>query len=618
MKGFHLPKLDVTSGFTSRLSRGAGTRQWKPHTDKRRCYNLLRRGVHLTPAAACLVLVVINCRQYYIGGELAGPVEQDTERFGGLLFAAKLHEFLMLVSLGIIIHSYCSQGRIYGNSEDFRLSHVFSTIPHQWKLVNKRRKAVLSLMVIICTLLGATVGLSSMALMRPRLNTWPAGGTSFYLNTTSDTISPLIMQDSPSLMDCAFDTGDPACPYGDWQLIQQEYHAFWPRLSPMGSMPVHIDIPSPFSLRSMKIFQRASSDQWKMNLGSIWGGHFSLATIPTAPIADGLAEAARLWARAVAVTKYNRFQWREDVQFVTRAPQTMVYVRCSENIVDITHLEDLRISFPILNAIQFEDGNTFDGTVEQIGFYADNSSDTNTNIKSLFAAGTPPALTWMDQNDLLAKTNSTLLAIATFPDTTAGTSNIYTCSIDSRLTQTEVITSRNEYKLVSGTPPNWNNGTVASSWPRTVPTAAWAKYMNPTIKGTNSSAFSSITSTAGIWNTSLVAEPYNFAIIVEGILTTMVANGMARSSYNTSMITTLKGDGGDGNQWYATGWFRYFFAKSSIFNVSSEEQAASTKYDMSASVIGYAYSYKGATQQAAIASLLTYIILVALHSTLLT
>ena len=338
-----------------------------------------------------------------------------------------------------------------------------------------------------------------------------------------------------------------------------------------------------------------------------------IATVPTAPIADGLAEVARLWARAVAATGHDRFQWREDVQFMTNVPQPSVYARCSETIVDINQLDNLQLSFPALDQIKFADGDSFDGTVQQIGYRTDNSNETASTRISLLAQGLPPALTWINQSDLLASTNSTLLAIAKFPNTISGTTNVYTCSIDSRLTQTDVTTSRNEYKLVSGVPPNWANGIVASSWPKIMPTAAWAKYMYPTIIGSNASVFSSNTSTAGIWNTSLTAAPYNFAIIVEGILTTMVANGLARVSYNTSMINTLKENNGDGNQWDATVWFQYLFTKSSVFNLSPEEQASATEFDMLASVIGYACSYRGATQKAAIAVLLAYIILVLLH-----
>ena len=611
----------------SQVSGTKATRKGMAAMFKDRGHTILCYAIHTIPVAAALVLVALNCKQYYIGGELAGPDNEDTERFGGLLFAAKLHEFLMLASLGTIVFTHFRRGLASGTGIPLHASSVgvqidsiswlcspafLATIGHEWKSI-RMRKAVLIAIMLVCTLLGVSVGISSTALVRPRLDNWPAGGTPFWINATSDVLSPQTIQDSSALEHCAFDTGDAACPYGDWQLIQREYHAFWPFLVPMGSMPVDIDIPSPYSLRAMRIFQRSSSDDWNSNLGSIWGGHFSLATVPTAPVADGLAEVARLWARAVAATRHDRFQWREDVQFTTKAPQSSVYARCRETILDITQLDDLQLSFPILAEIQFADGNTFDGTVQQIGFHTDSSSNTVNTIKSLLAPGLHPTLTWIDESDILTNTNGTLLAIATFPDTTNGTSNIYTCSIDSRLTQTDVTTFRNEYKLVSGVPPNWANGTVASPWPRIMPTAAWARYLNPTTIGSNASAFSNVASTAGMWNTSLATAPANFAIVIEGILTTMVANGLARASYNTSVMTTLKGNDGGGNQWYSTGWFQDFFDKTSIFDLSPGEQASATEFNMTASVIGYAYSYKGATQKAAIAVLVAYILVTILH-----
>ena len=79
------------------------------------------------------------------------------------------------------------------------------------------------------------------------------------------------------------------------------------------------------------------------------------------------------------------------------------------------------------------------------------------------------------------------------------------------------------------------------------------------------------------------------------------------------MITALKGNNDKGSQQDATGWFQYLFTRSSIFDLNPEERASATEFEMSASVIGHAYSYKGATQKAAIAALLAYIILVILR-----
>ena len=66
---------------------------------KHRRYTLPCYTIRISSIMAALALVALNCKQYYIGSGLSGPENEDTERFGGLLFAAKLHEFFMLASL---------------------------------------------------------------------------------------------------------------------------------------------------------------------------------------------------------------------------------------------------------------------------------------------------------------------------------------------------------------------------------------------------------------------------------------------------------------------------------------------------------------------------------------
>jgi len=474
----------------------------------------------------------------------------------------------MLASLGTIIFTYLRRELVFGAGIPFGALFVgfqidsisllwspefLGTMYHKWK-AHPGRKMILISMIVVCTLLGVSVGPSSAYLMRPRLDYWPAGGTSFWINATSDLLSPRTISDSPALKTCAVDTGDPACPHGDWQLIGQEYHAFWPRLLPMGSMPLRINIPSHLALRTMTIFQRSTSDRYKDNQDNIWGSKYALATVPTSAIADGLAEVGRLWARAMAATPGSHFHFRRDVLFQTTAPQSTVYTRCSETIVDDpTDTDDLELRFPVLPVIKLPPGGGVDGTVLQKGFYSDNDTATVASIGSLLTPGTLPALTWIDDSVLLNRTNSSLLAVATFASTTNDTSALYCCSIDSRVMTVELQSTRNEYKLVNSAASEWEHGTVNTSLPKIMPSAAWTRYMNPNISGENATAFSQTASTAGMWNTNLTSSPSYFPVIMEGILTTMVANGIARTSYNTSMIATLKGSEPDNNQWLARG-----------------------------------------------------------------
>jgi predicted membrane channel-forming protein YqfA (hemolysin III family) len=58
----------------------------------------LRCIVHLVPISAAIALLILNGSNHYIGGELSGANQQDSQNLGALLFAANLHELLMLAS----------------------------------------------------------------------------------------------------------------------------------------------------------------------------------------------------------------------------------------------------------------------------------------------------------------------------------------------------------------------------------------------------------------------------------------------------------------------------------------------------------------------------------------
>jgi hypothetical protein len=59
--------------------------------------------VHLPPIVGTLVIAWFVWHEYYIGGELAGAVGYDKEKFLGLQFAAKLHELFILGSLSTTV-----------------------------------------------------------------------------------------------------------------------------------------------------------------------------------------------------------------------------------------------------------------------------------------------------------------------------------------------------------------------------------------------------------------------------------------------------------------------------------------------------------------------------------
>jgi hypothetical protein len=155
--------------------------------------------LHLIPAGAAIALIVLSSAQYYVGGELAGPSGQDDQKLGALAFVAKLHELLMLASLAAILLAYFRRellkgeglpyGAVSGAMQFKEISFLAS--PELWGIFwadwrKQRKKWTLIIRLLICTMLGVSVGPSTNNLMRPRLDWWDAGGTTFWVDAKSD------------------------------------------------------------------------------------------------------------------------------------------------------------------------------------------------------------------------------------------------------------------------------------------------------------------------------------------------------------------------------------------------------------------------------------------------
>ena len=90
------------------------------------------------------------------------------------------------------------------------------------------------------------------------------------------------------------------------------------------------------------------------------------------------------------------------------------------------------------------------------------------------------------------------------------------------------------------------------------------------------------------------------------ILTTLIANAMSRLNYNYSWAGSL-----------TEHYLRQLLPKNgridvggNAFDISADEQAQATKFQMDVTVTGYAYSSQGSTQKAAVVVLMLYSIIV--------
>lgn len=584
----------------------------------------LRCAIHVVPISGAIGLVALNTIQSYIGGELSGKNGQDDEKLAALQFTAKLHELLMLASIGTIVFTYIRRELVLGEGVPFGAIFAglqFESISLFWSMEfwgivysnfqKRHKKWLLITIILLCTLLGVSVGPSTANLMRPRLDNWPAGGTTFWINATNELLSPTFVDASPSMTHCEVDLGDASCPYGDWHILNDAYFSFWPKLDPMGDMPESLYIPGGFSLAKLSVRQRSTDDTNR----TIWQNPFTVATLPPSAVSDGVAEVGRLWAFAVAnVARNRRFWTRNDATFTALAPQPFTQATCQELQVNLGDLEQLDFEFPVLGDIN-ENGITFSFRENDSAFPG--AETAFAQVKALLLVGAPPTLTWMDNPALLAVTNSTLNVIATFPNTESnGEAAVLCCSIDSRLTQTEISSTRNAPKVVTGEPTGWIGGTFNQAWPRINLTAAWARYLNPTIPGQNATIFSQIASTAGMWNTTTLSASYNHPFIVETILATMTVNGLARMSHNSGIVGSLKGNPGP---WEPGVWAEYMIPKGSlgsggsVYDVTADQRKTATMFTMQATVNGYAYASRGPVQKAAMGVLLFYSLMALAH-----
>ena len=589
---------------------------------KNRFLAALRASIHVIPISAALALVILNLAQYYVGGELAGPIGQDDQKLGALQFAAKLHELLMIASLATIVFTYIRRELVFGEGVPFGVLSAgleidnasFLYSPELWSALwanwrKKHKKWVLIALLSCCTVLGITVGPSTANLMRPRLQDWPAGGTVFWVGVKPDELTPASLGSSPATSHCLDDLNDLACPHGGWEMIEQQYQSYWPALQPMGSLPELLSFPSPLSSRSMMVRHRSTGTY---DTRSLWQNAYTIASVQQSVVADALSETGRLWAYAAANNNVRQqFVFRKEATYTAQAPQPVTQARCEETVYEDNDLFDLKLAFPIIQRpiCNADSSHCF---IDPIPLITTENSTLHDAIKHLLTSDTTPTLTWLDTVDVPGSTENSIHAVAVFPQTQEEDSRLYCCTIDSGTVNASNSATRNMPKEVTGYVHNvLVDGTGVTGFQRTTISSSWAALLNPRLSPINSTVFSRMASTAGVWNTTRTSASYNYPFIVESILTLMVNNGMGRITYNASMAGRLKGadpdDPWNGGSWttqmlprHGLGWGK------SAFEIDPATAELSTSFTMFTTVKGYAWSYTGMLQKAAIATLLVY------------
>lgn len=580
--------------------------------------------IHLVPVTAALVLIILNYIEYYAGSELSGPKGYDDFKFSGLLFAAKLHEVLMVASLGFIVFTYVQEELVNGEGVPFaalgaglQMSQItFIFQKDFWCLFwahweRRRKKWTLVALLLICTLLGLSVAPSSANLMRPRLDNWPSGGTKFWLNATDE----LFLMNSTDQIDvsdgCSTYSFDLACPYGDWDLVAAQYHSFWEEVKDNTSMPEKAHVTSSSSSRNMEMRHRSEGPTGRIG---IWNNRYTVATVPQSAMADAVTEIGQLWLIAAKRHKVaHQFEYRNDVGFFVNTTQPISQARCNSIAVsrNRTLNPEFTLLFPRFSAtcqddlcepedsagIEFSDASI----AQELGSQLDTTST--------------PMLRWLDVNDIPGASNASIYAVALFPNTTTGETKLYSCSIDARHASSVNVATRNNPRIVDGVVENFDQvGTYNDEWPRIRISTSWASLLNPDLPTANSTVFSETVAIAGMWNSSKEIDSNIYKVIVESVLVTMITNGLGRASHNVNLVGELKDPDGGPEDWMANMIPDDLGPGRSAYKINASEESEATEFEMRAEVNGLAWSHSGTAHVLSIVILLIYVLIAVAHT----
>jgi len=198
--------------FYAEFRRASAVEEKKPALLHDRRAALYASILHVIPITASVTLLAFNLRGYYIGSELTGQHGEDNLKLLGLQFAAKLLELLVLASLSSILFMILRKqlfkhslpfGAVTAGLEFTRISFLWSkeffatcisTTGENGTFSSVGGKIILTSTIVTFTILGATIGPSAAVAAQPVLRNWPAGGTVFWLNSTSTDLWPIFFR----------------------------------------------------------------------------------------------------------------------------------------------------------------------------------------------------------------------------------------------------------------------------------------------------------------------------------------------------------------------------------------------------------------------------------------
>lgn len=590
---------------------------------KSRSVALSKLLIHLIPFSAVVFLVGINIYGYWLGTEVPGIQGYNSAKLGALQFAAKLHEITILASLSVIIFTFVQRrivaeqiafGAVFAGLQYRDVSYLWSKelwgmISSEWKRPHGK---LFILVLMLATWLAPIVGPSSGVLMVPKIDDWPAGGTDFWLNTTRDKLWPSEVTHYGIDPGCLLDKGQFDCPFSGWKAFQAGVFPMFHHLTLPDDPYAWIEFPystrviGKYGFRSMNILNSVSFP-------------LTVTSGLTSALADALSLAGQFWAEVPGCPPIRQhFNWATSaVWSVPKLRQPVTTVAC--HIRSLSIEEGDTIHFPML-----EHSPSDKPVPLPECFNVTTSQPQARAIKN--ASGTHPDILWFPLADHKHRDHS-LGALVTVPPSPTRNGSLFSCTLDAHWVDGSYsVNHRQQHDQTWAAETHLNSSTEQTNTMMALPrirlSPRWASYLNPRVSNTSQTAIETLITAAGFWPMEPTSKrPRDLTSVVELSLSMMVSNGLSNLIPNVEIQGRRPvGRGCD------PAWIDPLMPQKQrkgrgelgpggmLWNMTGIDTANMTKFTMSVTVKGYAYSLGGATSIAAIIVLLLYCLLVVAHT----
>ena len=603
-------------------------------------------AAHFLPFSACVVLLWLNIGGYYIGGQLQGGGldEASDTKLSTLQFVAKGHELLMQASLSVMVIGFIRHdllegrsipfGAIFGSLQFTNASYVLSKeFAGVWKANFKSRWVMAKLvgLLLLGSLLAITVGPSSAITMRPRLDSWEAGGTDIVLDTTREKLWPDEMTAGAIPKSCSIIDMNTTCISRGWEDTGRQLISYFPTM-----MDTKDTTPESYRLSDRQSIRDVSI---RTTAVGVYGWKQAYTTTSMSTIANAVSSNGQLWAIAAAnfngcTKRFRRFMWRKDAKYTIKSvKQPSTVVLCNsygqltlERIEFARKLNQNMMAFPTGEALCDEKPVKEKTNTLLTDWHELEQQQMGLVQRFMEKSSTRPELQFVSlPNSTFGQVS--IGALASIPPGWQGDDKrLYSCAIRSRWLDVDIQGTRNNLKLVRGDVDDWpwaEQKMCGKNIPVIKIDPKWAHFVNPTVRSTNKSVYHSLVEAAGKPSKNLTSwsrGPLYLGSVTESILSSIVTAGLSLTEANAQVQGEPKIEEGvcanNRDSWYLDmlpNDKKEFGYGGNIYDLSSIDVSLTSKFTMQVDVEGYAYSSRGPSMILSCMVLLTYCTMVLIH-----